>query len=117
MEVFSLRFRRYNGPTPFSSAVIASLQAIAATVLLLRVAWPFQKLHTLAVICAVAFLFLTAVALYRVWKFYRVAYPKAAAGDQAMTHAVNTTLKTYSWANIGFMLLALTVFQFSLLLK
>jgi hypothetical protein len=60
---------------------------------------------------------LVVLALYRVWRFHKVAYPKVEAGDQATTQALNTNMKTHLWANVGFLLLALVVFQFSLLVK
>jgi len=55
-------------------------------------------------------------ALYRVWKIHR-AYPKALAGDPALTQTLNGAMRAYLWANVGFVLLALIVFQVSLLLK
>lgn len=66
---------------------------------------------------ALAFLLLVVLALHRLWRFHKVAYPKAEAGDQATTQALNTNMKTHLWANVGFLLLALVVFQFSLLVK
>jgi hypothetical protein len=60
---------------------------------------------------ALAFLLLVVLALHRLWRFHKVAYPKAEAGDQATTQALNTNMKTHLWANAGFQLLALVVFS------
>lgn len=117
MEVFSLRSRRSTGPKQFHSAVLSSLQGVAAIAILIRTAWPYPQLRTLTLASAVAFLLLVVLALYRVWRFHKVAYAKAEAGDQATTQALNTNMKTHLWANAGFLLLALVVFQFSLLVK
>lgn len=117
MQVFSLRLKRATGPKQFHSAVLASMQGVMAVAILVRTAWPYPQVRTLIVACAVVFLLLVAVALYRVWKVYSVAYPKAQAGDEVLTRTLNATLRTHLWANGGFLLLALAVFQVSLLLK
>lgn len=117
MEVFSLRLRRATGPKQFHSAVLSSLQSVVAVGLLVRIAWPYSQFRTLTLVSAIAFLLLVVLELYRVWRFHKVAYPKAEAGDQAMTQALNVNMKTHLWANVGFALLALAVFQFSLLVK
>jgi hypothetical protein len=117
MELFSLRFRRATGPCQFHSAVMSSLTGVTAIMLLCRAAWPYPQLHKLTIALAAGFLLLIAVALYRVWKIHRIIYPLAVAGDKALTQALNATMRTYLWANAGFALLALTVFQFSLLLR
>jgi len=117
MEVFSPPFSRPGGPCQFHSATISSVQGVVAVALLVRAAWPSHQLRVLAVGCAIGFLLLIAVALHRVWQVHQLAYPKALAGDQTLTKTLNGTLRAYAWANIGFLLLGLTVFQFSLLVK
>jgi hypothetical protein len=117
VEVFSPMFRRPGGPKQFHSALISSMQGVVGVMLLVRTAWPHPQLRTLAIAGAIGFLLLFSVALYRVWKIHQTAYPKAAAGDQTLTQTLNATMRTYQWANTGFTLLALAVFQFSLLVK
>ena len=117
MEVFSPGFRRQGGPHQFHSAVISTMQGVVAVAILVRVAWPYPQFRVLSVACAVGFLVLIGVALQRVWKVHQTAYPKALAGDEALTKTLNGTIRAYAWANTGFVLLALAVFQFSLLLK
>jgi hypothetical protein len=117
MELFSLRFRRVTGPRQFHSAAISSMQGVIAVVLLGRAAWPYPQFHRLTIALAAGFLLLIAVALYRVWKIHRIIYPLAVAGDKTLTQTLNATMRTYLWANTGFALLAVIVFQFSLLLR
>ena len=117
MEIFSLRLKRATGPQQIHSAVIASIEGVVAVALLARTAWPYHQLRTLTVPAAAGFLALIVVALYRVWKIHRAVYPIAAAGDMALTRTLNATMKAYFWANTGFALLALAVFQFSLLVR
>ncbi len=93
------------------------MQGVVAVALLARTAWPYHQLRTLTVLAAAGFLALIVVALYRVWKIHRAVYPIAAAGDMALTRTLNATMKAYFWANTGFALLALAVFQFSLLVR
>jgi len=117
MEIFSLRLKRATGPQQIHSAVIASIEGVIAVAMLARTAWPYHQLRTPTMVAAIGFLLLIAVAFYRVWKIHRAVYPIAAAGDQALTRTLNATMKAYLWANTGFALLALAVFQFSLLVR
>jgi hypothetical protein len=114
MGLVSLKIQRRKGPMHLHSAVISSLTGIAAVVLLVRSAWPFTQNHAAILAGAAVFLLLVAVSLYRVWKVYRFAYPEAEKGNALLTETLNATMKTHLWANGGFLLLALAVFQFSL---
>jgi len=59
-------------------------------------AWPYPQVRTYTLAGAVVFLPMVAVALYRVWKVYRVAYPRAEAGDKALSQALNATIENAS---------------------
>lgn len=117
MPLFSLNIRRRKGPKQFHSAVISSLVGVAGVVLLARMAWPYPQDRILTVTGIAIFMAMIILELYRVWTVYQVAYPKAEAGDLVVTNTLNATMRTHMWANAGFTLLALAVFQFSLLVK
>jgi hypothetical protein len=111
-----LKIQRRKGPTHLHTAVISSVAGVTGIVLLIRAAWPFTN-HTIVLAGAGLFLLLGAVAFYRVWKVYQVTYPVAAKGDVFVTQALNATITSHLYANCLFLLLALAVFQFSLLHK
>ena len=114
MGFVSLKIQRRKGPMHLHTAVTSSMTGVAAVVVLARSAWPFTQNHAAILAGAAIFLLLVAVSLYRVWKVYQFAYPEAEKGDAVLTETLNATMKTNLWANGGFLLLALAVFQFSL---
>jgi hypothetical protein len=114
MAVASFKIQRSKGPKHFSSAVISSLLGVAGVFLLARAAWPYPQDRVITVAGIAVFLLLIAVELCRVWKIHQIAYPQAEAGDEVLTQTLNATMKVHMWANGGFTLLALAVFQFCL---
>lgn len=114
MSFISLKIQRSKGPMQLHSAVASSVSGVAAAIVLVRSAWPFTQAHAVILLGAAVFLLLIGVSLHRVWKVHRYAYPLAVKGDAFLTETLNSTLRVYLWANSGFLLLALAVFQFSL---
>jgi len=117
MSQVSFKIQRRKGPKQFHSAVISSLVGVSGVGILARVAWPYPRDRSVTVVGIAVFLLMITVELWRVWKIYQIAYPKAEAGDQVVTLTLNATMRTHMWANSGFLLLALAVFEFSLLVK
>jgi hypothetical protein len=113
MAFLTFTFRRADVVTPFHTAVISSLMSISGIPMLIRIAWHFQSGRLWAALGAALIVTLVAWQLGVIYRFYKVAYPKA-KGDAVLRKSLNLILKTYLWGNAVILILIMGIFQFYL---
>ena len=116
MPLISLQWRRTN-VRPFSSAVVAWLVSLSATLVLARVAWRTPALRVPAAVFILLILALALHQLLRIRRLYQAASDTAASGDSLLRQALNEVIRTYLWGNVAFLLLSLAVFRALLFLR
>ncbi len=99
----------------FSSAVISSLMSLAGALLLVRIVWQEPWGHIWGVAGFALLLLLLVLQLWRIHALYGDIDKETIESVPLLRRAVNETMRTYTWGNGVFLLLALAVFQFHLL--
>jgi len=99
---------------PFSSAVISALCSIAGAILVARIAWSEPSGHLWSIAGISLLLALLAFQLWRIHGLYESVDPKTIDSDPLLRRAMNETVRSFTWGNAVFLLLALAVFQFHL---
>lgn len=97
---------------PFSSAVTSAFMSLAGAFLLSRLIWRQPAGHIWSIGGFALLLILVLFQLWRIHNLYGAINEISIAGEPLLRKAVNEIVRTFTWGNALFLLLALAVFQF-----
>lgn len=99
---------------PFSSAIISCLMSLAGAYTLARIAWSGPSGHMFVVAGFSLLVVLLIFQLWRIHNLYDAIDNQNLEKEPLLRRAVNEAVRSFTWGNAIFALLALAVFQYHL---